>query len=71
MKINQRDKNGFRHGPWEDRHFNGNLHYKGTYKNGQLDGLCIAYKTNGKLWYNGEWKNDKRIGLWHQMFYND
>ena len=69
MMINQRDEQGNRHGPWVVHYENGQLSYKGEYKNGKRYGLWKYYLDNGQLWYKGEFRNSKRIGLWYRARY--
>ena len=68
--INQYDKDGNTHGPWELYYSNGQTMYKGEYKNGKFHGLWELYYDNGKLVYKGEHKNDKLRGLCHQARYS-
>ena len=68
--INQRKKNGKRHGPWEFYHNNGQLWRKGEYKEGWQHGIWEYYLSNGKLTYKGELKQGTKIGLCYEKKYN-
>ena len=48
QECNQRNSNGNREGYWEVYHPNGNLNYKGFYKDGRWNGYW-EYYSNGKL----------------------
>ena len=69
-KINQRNKDGQRHGLWECYHDNDQLLYKGTYENGKEHGLWEYYYFNGgQLYWKGTYVNGKEHGLW--KYYNE
>ena len=61
--INQYDKKGFRHGPWEYYYGNGQLSSKGEYKNGELHGPWEYYYDNGQLWRKQNFRNNRRYAL--------
>jgi antitoxin component YwqK of YwqJK toxin-antitoxin module len=63
--------NGLKEGYWEDYYTNGNLMYKGHYKNGFLDGYWEwYYYSNGNLNYKGHYKNGIRDGYW-ELYYSN
>jgi len=68
--INQRDKNGKRHGLWEEYYSNGIISSKGEYKNGRQHGPWERYHSNGQLSFKGEFKKGKSIGIWYEQRYN-
>jgi len=70
MEINQYDKKGFRHGPWEDYYPNGQLASKGEYKNGKKHGVWEEYYYSGGFYYVGEFKKGKSIGIWYEQRYD-
>ncbi len=43
-------------------HKNGQLSYKGTYKNGKKVGPFVSYHKNGQLWRKGTFKNGELDG---------
>jgi antitoxin component YwqK of YwqJK toxin-antitoxin module len=45
-------------------HSNGQLNYKGGYKNGLKEGIWVGYYYDGQLKYRGRYKNGKRNGRW-------
>jgi antitoxin component YwqK of YwqJK toxin-antitoxin module len=45
-------------------HSNGQLDFKGGYKNGRKDGIWVGYYFDGQLKYRGRYKNGKRNGRW-------
>ncbi len=61
--INQRDKNGKPHGPWEDYYDNGKMAWKGEYKKGFRHGSWEHYHSNGQLSFKCEFKNDSMDGF--------
>ena len=70
--INQRDKNGRRHGTWEEYYNNRQVFYRCNFRHGQFHGLVEDYSYN-KIMYallKGEYKNNKRIGLWYEKRYD-
>ena len=70
--INQRDKAGRPHGPWEVRHANGQLWYKVGHKNGTSHGFLESYQfSNGQIGWKGELRAGLRKGLWYDSRYND
>ena len=46
---NVTDSNGLRQGEWSDRYDNGNLRYKGQFKDGKGVGVFEYYDENGRL----------------------
>jgi uncharacterized protein len=70
VRINQYDIEGNKTGYWEEYYSDGNLYFKGSYKNGLRDGYWEYYYDNGKLWYKGEYKNGKADGYWETYFDN-
>jgi antitoxin component YwqK of YwqJK toxin-antitoxin module len=65
--INQRDKNGKRHGLWEDRYTNGYLYNVGNFTHGKMNGPFIYYFYNSSSELRPrmkcEFKNDARDGF--------
>jgi len=61
------------HGYWETYYNNGNLWYKGFFKNDLRHGYWERYRANGNLWWKGYFDNDKRIGYleWHHPIINE
>ena len=55
---------GKRVGPWVWYHENGQIMYKGSYKDGKQDGLWIQYYMNGQLSSKGTYKSGKKEGAW-------
>jgi antitoxin component YwqK of YwqJK toxin-antitoxin module len=53
MKINQHNKNYHREGYWEGHFGNGQLAYKGNYKNDEMVGYWECYYRNGELEFKG------------------
>ena len=47
---------------------NGQLFYKGDYKNGKKDGPWVIYWSNGQLHYKGDYRNGKKEGTY--VFFN-
>ena len=45
-------------------HSNGQLNFKGGYKNGRKEGIWVGYYFDGQLKYRGRYKNGKRNGRW-------
>ena len=45
-------------------HSNGQLDFKGGYKNGRKEGIWVGYYFDGQLKYRGRYKNGKRNGRW-------
>jgi len=70
--INQLDKNGEKHGPWEEFYdFYKGIMRKAEYKNGAVHGLYKFYRFNGVLLHSGVLKNRIEIGLWYEDRYKD
>jgi len=68
--MNQRNEKENREGYWEEYYNNGQLDYKGHYKDGVLDGYWERYYYNGQLWRKGHYKDGKREGYW-EFFYDN
>ena len=49
-------------------HENGQLDFKGNYKNGKKEGAWVAYHKNGQLLYKGNFENGKSEGAWITYF---
>jgi antitoxin component YwqK of YwqJK toxin-antitoxin module len=45
-------------------HSNGQLYFKGGYRNGRKDGIWVGYYYDGQLKYRGRYKDGKRNGRW-------
>ena len=43
---------------------NGQLDYKGSFKNGKKEGIWVGYYLAGQLRFKGRYKNGKRHGRW-------
>ena len=43
---------------------NGQLDYKGSFKNGRKEGIWVGYYLDGQLRFKGRYKNGKRHGRW-------
>jgi antitoxin component YwqK of YwqJK toxin-antitoxin module len=43
-------------------HDNGQLFYKGDFKNGEKEGSWVTYHKNGQLYYKGDFKDGKKEG---------
>ena len=43
---------------------NGQLDYKGSFKNGKKEGIWVGYYLDGQLRFKGRYKNGKRHGRW-------
>ena len=48
-RINQYDMEGIKQGYWEEYYYNDQLWYKGSYVNGDMDGMWSEYRDDGKL----------------------
>jgi len=70
--MNKYNGQGFKHGPWEVYHGNGQLLYKGNYVDGKRHGLFEQYHPNGQLWYKVNYVNGKMHGLnlWYNYYTN-
>ena len=51
-------------GPFERYHENGQLWWKGTYKDGVEEGQTETYNENGQLKSKGAMKDDEKCGEW-------
>ena len=65
-KINQIDAQGFRQGPWESYHHDGNLWSKGSFLDGKRTGYWEYYWFNGNFMWKGSYLNGIEIGTWEQ-----
>ena len=54
----------------EEFHSNGQLRFRGNYKNGQQEGLHESFYDNGQLRYGENYKNGQSEGLWEWLNYN-
>ena len=43
---------------------NGQLDYKGSFKNGKKEGIWVGYYLDGQLRFKGRYRNGKRHGRW-------
>ena len=57
-------KKGKIEGPWVIYHDNGQLWYKGTFKDGNEEGPWVEYHDNGQLGEKGNYKDGKKDGPW-------
>jgi antitoxin component YwqK of YwqJK toxin-antitoxin module len=57
--------NGLREGPWETYHKNGQLAFKGAYKQGVPDGYIEWWWSHGILKYKGIIHNNIKFGFWY------
>ena len=62
--INQYDNEGFKQGYWEEYHDNGELFFKGNYKDDKKDGYWEYYWSNGNVYSKGNYKNGGYDGEW-------
>ena len=62
QQCNQYDDMGFRHGYWETYYPNGQLWYKGNFKNGFRDGYWEIYYQNGLRIFSGTYFNNQFAG---------
>lgn len=51
-------------------HENGQLSYKGNFKDGKMEGLWEGYHQNGQVHYKGNYKDGERDGLWESYDVN-
>ena len=49
QNINQIDSNGMKQGVWKKTYDNGNLRYKGNFKNDNPEGIFYYYYKSGEL----------------------
>ena len=54
----------------ESYYDNGQLRFKGSYKDGEYDGPFIVYHQNGQLEFKGSYKDRNLHGLWVTYFEN-
>ena len=52
-------------------HENGQLMYKGAYKDGNKEGLWTWYHQNGELWSKGNFKDGMFIGNLYESYYDN
>jgi antitoxin component YwqK of YwqJK toxin-antitoxin module len=52
-------------------HENGQLMYKGAYKDGNKEGLWMWYHQNGELWSKGNFKDGMFIGNLYESYYDN
>ena len=62
--MNKFNREGQRHGPWEEYHDNGKLWVSYNYINGKLNGYSESYYVNGLLMNSGNYLNDEKHGCW-------
>jgi antitoxin component YwqK of YwqJK toxin-antitoxin module len=67
---NRTDRLGRRQGLWEFYYANGNIWFKGLYKNDECNGYSEYYYPNGKLRLKGLYLNDRRNGIF-ENYYED
>ena len=70
VRINQYTHDGIKIGYWEGYYSNGQLMYKGSYKDGKEEGYWEYYNDNGQLYSKGSFKNGERYGNWEKYYYN-
>ncbi len=63
-------RRGIPHGKFKRYYENGQLHEKGTYKNGEFDGPHISYFENGLLWVKATFKNGELDGPFEEYYEN-
>ena len=68
--ITPRNNKGERHGYHEQYYDNGELWYKGNWKDGKEYGYWEFYYDNGKLWYKGNFINRSKDGYWESYHTN-
>ena len=68
-KINFRDAQGLKQGPWEI-HSKGHLLWKGFFINNKRTGYAEEYWHTGHLMFKGYFLDDKRTGYWEQGYSN-
>jgi len=56
-------------GSWTEYYDNGQLYYRGKYKDWLRDGYRIMYWENGQLKSKGNYKRDNQEGFW--IYYNE
>jgi antitoxin component YwqK of YwqJK toxin-antitoxin module len=68
--MNQFNRKGQRHGPWEEYFSNGQLQQTNAYMNGDLHGDWESYYQNGALRTKGTFVNGLRHGLWEEYWHD-
>ena len=64
------DDKGIPQGDFENYYENGRLETKGTYRNGEEDGLWEYFYENGRLWKKCAYKNGEKDGLYATYYEN-
>ena len=70
VQINQYTHDGKKEGYWEFYYSNGNLSFKGLYKNDLRYGIWEYYNINGQLSMKGSYKDDLKDGIWEWYYSN-
>jgi antitoxin component YwqK of YwqJK toxin-antitoxin module len=70
VQINQFTHNGKKTGIWGEYYDNGQLRYKGSFKDGEEDGIWEDYYKNGQLLSKQLFKNGLGDGIWESYHYN-
>ena len=68
--IKPRNNKNQPHGYWETYWSNGELWYKGNFKDGKKDGYWEFYHDNGELACKGYYKDGKQDGYWEWYYDN-
>ena len=53
-------------GPFESYYRSGQLKKRGTYRDGELEGLCEEYYENGQLEWRGTYNMGEECGEWFE-----
>jgi antitoxin component YwqK of YwqJK toxin-antitoxin module len=69
VQINQYTHDGKKTGIWETYYRNGQLNYRGSFKDGEQDGIW-EYYYKGQLLYKGSFNNGKKDGIWEKYWDN-
>lgn len=67
VEINQVDSSGKKQGPWEI-YEDGILIARGTYINGEPDGLWTYWYSNGQLKEEGHYHQGIKSGMWDEWY---
>ena len=70
ISKNRINRRGARIGYWELYYSDGNIYYRGSYKNGLKDGLWEGYYDNGNIRSKGSYKDGVRVGIW-EFYYKE
>ena len=70
VQINQYTHDGKKTGIWGSYYDNGQLRYKGSYKDDKQDGIWEYYFSNGQLSFKGSYKDDLKDGIWEEYYIN-